>query len=74
MSRIDVRKRSSVLALSLERSRIRVGSDINCDRSFTMAKALCITTSRTSDMWRVGGDFRAWRLKSIVNCLKEMVK
>ena len=39
MSGFDVRNRSSVLALSPERSRIRVGSDINCDRSFTMAKA-----------------------------------
>ena len=39
MSGFDVRKRSSVLALSPERSGIRVGSDINCDRSFTMAKA-----------------------------------
>ena len=38
MSGFDVRKRSSVLALSPERSGIRVGSDINCDRSFTMAK------------------------------------
>ena len=35
----DVRKRSSVLALPPERSGIRVDSDINCDRSFTMAKA-----------------------------------
>ena len=39
MSGFDVRKRSSVLALSPERSGIRVGSDINCDRPFTMAKA-----------------------------------
>ena len=39
MSAFDVRDRSSVLALSPERSGIRVGSDINCDRSFTMAKA-----------------------------------
>ena len=39
MSGFYVRERSSVLALSSERSGIRVGSDINCDRSFTMAKA-----------------------------------
>ena len=39
MSWFDVRKRSSVLALSPEQSGIRVGSDINCDRSFTIAKA-----------------------------------
>ena len=39
MSGFDVRKRSSVLALSPERLGIRVGSDINYDRSFTMAKA-----------------------------------
>jgi len=39
MSGFGVRNRSSVLALSLERSVIRVGSDINCDRSFTMANA-----------------------------------
>ena len=39
MSGFDVRKRSSVLALSPERSGIRVGSDINCDRLFKMAKA-----------------------------------
>ena len=39
MSGFDVRKGSSVLALSSERSAIRVESDINCDRSFTMAKA-----------------------------------
>ena len=39
MSGFDVRKRSSVLILSPERSGIRMGSDINCDRSFTMAKA-----------------------------------
>ena len=39
MSGFYVRKRSSVLALSPERSGILVGSDINCDRSFTMAKA-----------------------------------
>ena len=39
MSGFDVRNRSSVLALSPERSGIRVGSDINCDRLFTMAKA-----------------------------------
>ena len=38
MSGFDVRNSSSVLALSPERSGIRVGSDINCDRSFTMAK------------------------------------
>ena len=31
--------RSSVLALPSERSEMRVGSDINSDRSFTMAKA-----------------------------------
>ena len=39
MSGFDVRNRSSVLILSPERSGIRVGSEINCDRSFTMAKA-----------------------------------
>ena len=39
MSGFDVRNRSSVLALYPERSGIRVGSDMNCDRSFTMAKA-----------------------------------
>ena len=39
MSGFYVRKRLSVLALSPEPSGIRVGSDINCDRSFTMAKA-----------------------------------
>ena len=39
MSGFDVRKRSSVLALSSERSVIHAGSDINCDRSITMAKA-----------------------------------
>ena len=39
MSGFDVRKRSSVVDLSPERSGIRVGSDISCDRSFTMAKA-----------------------------------
>ena len=39
MSGFDVGKRLSVLALSTERSGIRVGSDVNCDRSFTMAKA-----------------------------------
>ena len=39
MSGFYVRMRSSVLALSPERSGIRVGSDINCDRSFTMEKA-----------------------------------
>ena len=39
MSGFDVRKRSSVFALSPERSGIRVDSDINCYRSFTMAKA-----------------------------------
>ena len=39
MSGFDVRNRSSVLALSPECSGISVGSDINCDRSFTMAKA-----------------------------------
>ena len=39
MSGLDVRKRSSVLALSPERPGIRVGSDSNCDRSFTMADA-----------------------------------
>ena len=38
MSVFDVRNRSSVLVLSPERSGIHVGSDINCDRSFTMAK------------------------------------
>jgi len=39
VSGFDVRKISSVLALFPERSGIRVGSDINCDRSFTIAKA-----------------------------------
>ena len=39
MSGFDVRKRLSVLALSPEQSGVHVGSDINCDRSFTMAKA-----------------------------------
>ena len=39
MSGFEVRKRSSVLALSPELSGIPVGSDINCDRSFIMAKA-----------------------------------
>ena len=39
MSGFEVRNRSSVLALSPERSGICVGFDINCDRSFTMAKA-----------------------------------
>ena len=39
MSGFDVRSRFSVLALSPEWSGIRVGSDINCDRSLTMAKA-----------------------------------
>ena len=39
MSGFDVRNRSSVLALSPGRSGIRVGSDINGDRSFKMAKA-----------------------------------
>ena len=39
MSGFDARNRSSVLALSPQRSGIRVGSDINCDRSFTMGKA-----------------------------------
>ena len=39
MSGFDVRKRLSVLALSSEQSGISVGSDINCDTSFTMAKA-----------------------------------
>ena len=39
MSGFDIRKRPSVLALSPELSGIRVNSDINCDRSFTMAKA-----------------------------------
>ena len=39
MSGFYVRERSSVLALPSERSGIRMGSDINCDRSFTMAKA-----------------------------------
>ena len=39
MSGFDVRNRSSVLALSPDRSGIRVGSDINCHWSCTMAKA-----------------------------------
>ena len=39
MSGFNVRNRFSVLALSPGRSGICVGSDINCDRSFTMAKA-----------------------------------
>ena len=39
MSGFDVRRRSSVLPLSPERSGIRVGFAINCDRSLTMAKA-----------------------------------
>ena len=39
MSGFDVRKRSSVLAFPPERSGLRVGSDIYCDRSFTMAMA-----------------------------------
>ena len=39
MSGFDVRNRSSVLALSPEQSGICVGSDINCDRLVTMAKA-----------------------------------
>ena len=39
MFEFAVRKRSSVLALSPERLGRRLGSDINCDRSFTMAKA-----------------------------------
>ena len=47
MSGFDVRKRSSVLALSPERSGIRVGSNINFDISFTMAKA---SASRTVEL------------------------
>ena len=39
MSGFDVRNRLSVLALSLEQSGIRVGSDFNCDRSITMANS-----------------------------------
>ena len=39
MSGFYARKRSSVLALSPERSGIGVGSHTNRDRSFTMAKA-----------------------------------
>ena len=39
MLRSDVRKKSRVFALSLERSGIRVGSEINLVKSFTMAKA-----------------------------------
>ena len=39
MSLFNVRNRSSVLVLSPEQSGIRVDSDINCDMSFTMAKA-----------------------------------
>ena len=38
MPGFDVINRSSVLALSPEQLGIRLGSDINCDRSFTMAK------------------------------------
>ena len=51
MSGLDVRERSSVLALSHERSGIRVGSDINCDRSFTMAKA---SASRPAGLVKCG--------------------
>ena len=39
MPGFDVRNRTCVVALSTERSGIRVGSVVNCNRSFTMAKA-----------------------------------
>ena len=39
MSGLDVRKRSSLVALSSKRSGIRMTSDIYCNRWFTMAKA-----------------------------------
>ena len=39
MSGLDLKNRSSVLALSPERSGIRVVSDINFDRSFTVENA-----------------------------------
>ena len=38
-ARIDVRKGSKVFALSPARSGTRVGSEITCVKSFTMAKA-----------------------------------
>ena len=52
MSGIDVRKGSSVLALSPERPGIRVGSDINRDRSFIMTNA---SISRPSGLVICGG-------------------
>ena len=48
------RKKSSVLVLSPERSGIRVGSDINCDRSFTMAKASASRLARLVICGEVG--------------------
>ena len=39
IARIRVRKRSRVFALSLARSGTRVGSEITCVKSLTMAKA-----------------------------------
>ena len=51
MSGFDVRNRSSVLALSPERLGIRVGSDIKCDRSFTIANA---SASRPAELVTFG--------------------
>jgi len=47
MSGCDVRKRLSVVSLSPEQPGIHVGSVINCDRSFTMAK---VSTSQPAGL------------------------
>ena len=72
---LDVRKRSRVFALSPARSGTRVGSEITCVKSLTMAKASASRPAGFSDIGGIGetfgvvdveitknDDFRAWRL------------
>ena len=64
MSGFHVRKRLSVLTLSPERSGIRVGSDITCDRSLTMPKASASRPARIVKFEEWVGQFGLWTLKS----------
>ena len=68
---LDVRKRSRVFALSLARSGTRVGSEITCVKSLTMAKASASRPARLVTLEEKVTKSELWRLKSPRTMLSE---
>ena len=64
MSGFDVRRRSSALVLSPEQSGIRVSSESNFDRSFTMAKTSALRPAGLVRCEKWIGQSGLWTLKS----------